>query len=152
MRHRDRLIAAFFFAALAAPALPARAETACPEAMKIDRPGLELAVALTDCEAYPQALMVLDAMLRSDPYDVEAFVQAGKTLMLMENYEQAEHYFRYAVDYDQEHRIANLELGRLYVEVGFADLAEQQLFILEEICGNCAEHETLAAEIAAAGM
>ena len=43
---------------------------------------------------------MLDALLRIDPFDVEAFVQAGKTLVLMEEYEQAEHYFRYALDYD----------------------------------------------------
>ncbi len=107
-------------------------------------------VTLTDCAAYPQALLVLDALLRIDPFNVEAFVQAGKTLVLMEEYEQAEHYFRYALDYDQEHRIANLELGRLYIEAGFPDLAQQQLFILQEVCGSCAEHEALAAEIAAA--
>ncbi len=160
MHHRNRLTrllalnAAFLFGLLTALAiaLPARAEVACPSAMKIDEASLELAVALTDCAAYPQALMVLDAMLRIDPLDVEAFVQAGKTLMLMEELEQAEHYFRYALDYDQEHRIANFELGRLYVEAGFPDLAVQQLFILEEICGSCSEHEALAAAIAAAGM
>lgn len=135
--------------AMAATSLPARAQPACPAAMAIDRPTLELALALTDCAAYPQALMVLDALLRIDPFDVEAFVQAGKTLTLMEEYEQAEHYFRYALDYDQEHLVANLELGRLYVVIGFADLAQQQLFILEDICGDCAEHAALAEAIGA---
>jgi tetratricopeptide (TPR) repeat protein len=132
------------------PIAPASAQSVCPGALKIDEPTLELALALTDCAAYPQALLVLDALLRIDPFDVEAFVQAGKTLVLMEEYEQAEHYFRYALDYDQEHRIANLELGRLYIEAGFPDLAQQQLFILQEVCGSCAEHAALAAEIAAA--
>jgi tetratricopeptide (TPR) repeat protein len=114
-----------------------------------DRELTDYAYALVAANRYEEALVVLD--LLEDPQTARALNCRGFAARKLGRLEESIGYYRRAIALAPRYTPVREYLGEAYLEQGRIDLAEEQLMILETLCGtSCEEYTALAEAIAAA--
>ena len=123
----------------------------CVEARKGALPDEALtdyALALVKAERFEEALATLD--LRESPDDAEALNYRGFATRKLGRLDESIGYYLKAVSLAPRYVEVREYLGEAYVSKGQFDLAEQQLTIIETLCGtSCEAYLGLAEAIAA---
>ena len=122
----------------------------CVEARKGALPDEALtdnAFALVKAERFEDALATLD--LREKPDDAEALNYRGFATRKLGRVDESIGYYQKAVALAPRYAEVREYLGEAYISKGRLDLAEQQLTIIETLCGtNCEAYFELAEAIA----
>jgi tetratricopeptide (TPR) repeat protein len=125
----------------------------CVEARRGVLPDEELAeyaYALAERGRYDEALTILD--LLQNPETPKALNYRGFATRKLGRVDEAIGYYLKAVALDPQYASVREYLGEAYVIKGRLDLAEQQLAIIESLCGtSCEEYVDLKAAIEQGG-
>lgn len=156
---RTRLAAAFL-ALVVGPAGPALAAGTGASAGAADQAaapaeapaGLAEARAAVDDGRYPEALKLLAAVVRTEPRNADALNLMGWSNRQMNRFAEAARWYDAALKANPRHLGALENQGELYVETGDYARARANLNRLSTLCGTCAEHQNLNAELVAAGQ
>ena len=128
-----------------------RENSVCVEARKGALPDEALtdnALALVKAERFEEALATLD--LRESPDDAEALNYRGFATRKLGRLDESISYYQKAVALAPRYAEVREYLGEAYISKGRFDLAEQQLTIIETLCGtSCEAYLGLAEAIAA---
>ena len=90
---------------------------------------------------YRDAITMLEQMIAAEPGDAEAHNLMGFSLRKSGDFDRALGFYQKALAIDPAHLGANEYLGELYLETGERDKAQQQLTVLEGLCGaDCEEY------------
>jgi tetratricopeptide (TPR) repeat protein len=123
----------------------------CVEAAKgvlSDEALTDYALALVVAERFEDALAILD--LRESPDDAKALNCRGFATRKLGRIDESIGYYLQAVALAPRYVPVREYLGEAYVAKGRIDLAEQQLVIIETLCGtSCEEYAELAQAIEA---
>lgn len=139
--------------ALALPALatPAAAMAPTPTDQPTARedPDLDRAIALVWAEEFAEAEPLLQAALKRNPKNPDAWNYLGFTTRKLGNFEDAQQYYFNALRLDPDHLKAMEYLGELYLQTGKPKLARDLLARITELCPAtaCEERDQLAAAI-----
>jgi tetratricopeptide (TPR) repeat protein len=129
-----------------------RENGACVEARQGALPDEALsdyALALIKSERFEEALATLD--LREVPDDAKALNYRGYATRKLGRIDESITYYLKAVTLAPRYVEVREYLGEAYIAQGRIDLAEQQLVIIETLCGtSCEEYSELAQAIEAA--
>lgn len=139
---------------VAAPALAVSVAAMAPEPSdqpsKVEDADLERAIALVWAEEYAEAEPLLQAALKRNPKDPDAWNYLGFVTRKLGNFEAARGYYFNALRLDPRHLKAMEYLGELYLQTGEPDLARDLLARITTLCRNeCEERDQLAAAIEA---
>lgn len=100
--------------------------------------------------SYELSLPLLRAALARLPNDPDILVYIAFAERRLGNVEGAMAAYRAALDEAPNHAPALAYQGSLFLALGQRDAAAANLALLARSCGGCAEHETLAQDIARA--
>jgi len=107
------------------------------------------ALALVKAERFEDALAALD--LRETPDDAKALNYRGFATRKLGRIDESISYYLKAIALAPRYVEVREYLGEAYAENGRIDLAEQQLVVIETLCGtSCEEYSELAQAIEAA--
>lgn len=110
----------------------------------------ERAVSLIWAEEFARAEPLLQASLKRNPKNPDAWNYLGFVTRKLGNLADARQYYFNALRLDPEHLQAMEYLGELYLQTGEPDLARELLDRLRTLCpSRCEARDTLAAAIAA---
>jgi len=141
------LALAVFLAAPPASAMPPEADD---EAATVEDADYERAVALIWAEEFAEAEPLLQASLKRDPRNADAWNYLGFVTRKQGKFAEARQYYLNALRLDPGHLQAMEYLGELYLESGEAELAMELLERLKVLCpAECEARDALAAAIAA---
>ena len=134
-----------FFAAPSVAMAPSPTDQ--PTAM--EDPELERAIALVWAEEFAEAEPLLQAALKRNPKNPDAWNYLGFTTRKLGNFDDAQTYYFNALRLDPEHLKAMEYLGELYLQTGRPSLAQDLLDRITELCpaAECEERDQLAAAI-----
>jgi Flp pilus assembly protein TadD len=139
--------------ALAVPALslPSAAMSPAPtdQPTAMEDPDLERAIALVWAEEFAEAEPLLQAALKRNPKNPDAWNYLGFATRKLGNFEAARTYYFNALRLDPEHLKAMEYLGELYLQTGEPKLARDLLERITALCptAECEERDQLAAAI-----
>ena len=138
----------------AATALPTAAGAMAPapddQPFTVEDAEFERAVALIWAEEFAEAEPLLQASLKHNPKNPDAWNYLGFATRKLGNHADAQTYYFNALRLDPDHLQAMEYLGELYLETGEPDLADELLRRLTTLCPTeCEARDTLAAAIAA---
>jgi len=123
----------------------------CVEARKgalSDNAVTDYALALIEAERFEEALATLD--LRAGTDDARALNYRGFATRKLGRLDESIGHYLKAISIAPRYAEVREYLGEAYVAQGRLDLAEQQLVVLETLCGTtCEEYSELAQAIAA---
>lgn len=106
------------------------------------------AVGAINREQYSAAIVILDGLVREQPFNADALTYLGFSHRKQGRFDVAKAYYDQALAIDDQHAGANQYLGELYVQLDQLALAEAQLAKLDQICRfACVEYEDLKALI-----
>lgn len=141
---------------LAAPALIAPVSAMAPAAgdvpTMVEDPELERAIALIWAEEFAAAEPLLQAALKRNPKNPDAWNYLGFATRKLGNFEDAQTYYFNALRLDPEHLKAMEYLGELYLQTGEPELAKELLERITSLCtGACEERDQLTTAISKHG-
>ena len=90
---------------------------------------------------YDRAIGYLKSIQDTDNADV--FNLLGYSYRKLEQFDQAMHYYRLALQLDARHKGAHEYLGELFLQLNQPEQARKHLAILAEICQDCEEYQEL---------
>lgn len=132
-----------------APQAAAMAPAVDDKVTKTEDPDLERAIALIWAEEFAEAEPLLQAALKRNPKNPDAWNYLGFATRKLGNFEDAQTYYFNALRLDPEHLKAMEYLGELYLQTGEPELARDLLDRITALCTNeCEERDQLAAAIA----
>lgn len=140
------VLAALFLAAPTAAMAPAPSD----QPATVEDVDLERAIALIWAEEYAEAEPLLQAALKRNPRNPDAWNYLGFATRKLGELGAARGYYENALRLDPGHLKAMEYLGELYLQTDEPDLARELLARISTLCPNgCEEHDQLAAAIAA---
>ena len=102
--------------------------------LEIDADSVTEAISQIDDGNYEEAIGTLLSHIAEDPNDPEAFNQLGYAHSRLQNYDLALEFYHQALEIDPEHAGALAYMGKVYLELGKVEIAENHLQQLDLIC------------------
>ena len=102
--------------------------------LETDTDSVSEAVSQIDSGHYEEAIETLLSHIAANPNDPEAFNQLGYAHSRLQNYDLALEFYDQALEIDPEHAGALAYMGKVYLELGKIELAENHLQQLDLIC------------------
>ena len=102
--------------------------------LETDTVSVSKAISQIDDGNYEGAIGLLLSHISSNPNDPEAFNQLGYAHSRLQNYDLALEFYRQALEIDPEHAGALAYMGKVYLELGEVEIAEDHLRQLDLIC------------------
>ena len=102
--------------------------------LEIDTDSVNEAISQIDDGNYEEAIGTLLSHIAENPNDPEAFNQLGYAHSRLQNYDLALEFYHQALEIDPEHAGALAYMGKVYLELGKIEIAENHLQRLDLIC------------------
>ena len=102
--------------------------------LEIDTDSVNEAISQIDDGNYEEAIGTLLSHIAENPNDPEAFNQLGYAHSRLQNYDLALEFYHQALEIDPEHAGALAYMGKVYLELGKIEIAENHLQQLDLIC------------------
>lgn len=97
---------------------------------------------------YKKAIPLLNAVVFNNPKNADAFNYLGFSFKQLGKFDEAFQNYEKALKIDPKHKVANENLGELYLETRNLPKAQERLMIMQKICpGECPEREALKSKI-----
>jgi tetratricopeptide (TPR) repeat protein len=95
---------------------------------------VSVAISQIDDGNYGVAIGILLSLIEVNPDNPEAFNQLGYAHSRLQNYDLALEFYHQALEIDPEHAGALAYMGKVYLELGKVEIAENHLRQLDLIC------------------
>jgi tetratricopeptide (TPR) repeat protein len=135
------------FSMLGLPAFAAGTETSTPEVA-----GYDEAKAAVDSGNFAAALPMLEALVKTDAQNADAWNLIGFTYRKLGQMEDSDSAYLKVLAINPDHLGALEYQGELFLTLGRIDEAKANLARLQSLCGNCEQYEDLEKALKDAGV